>query len=356
MDHKKIFDINIDGTTALPTPEQLMKDYPLSKEAAQGINENRQVLKNILSGKDKRLMIVVGPCSIHDPKSAIEYAKNLSSFAQDVSDSLFIIMRVYFEKPRTTIGWKGLLNDPFLDDSCQVKQGLCIGRELLVQLAEMGLPLGTEALDPLSPQFFQDTISWSAIGARTAESQTHRELASGLSGTIGFKNGTDGGIEIATAALRSAAAPHKFLGIDSKGKVCVVNTKGNQSAHIVLRGGRERENYDSVSVSICEKQLEDAGLKKNIMIDCSHANSQKNFDRQPLVLQDIATQIMQGSQSICGVMIESHLKEGNQKVPQDLRQLQYGVSITDACLSWEDTKKILLHFRSQVKPYLKNRR
>jgi 3-deoxy-7-phosphoheptulonate synthase len=265
-------------------------------------------------------------------------------------------MRVYFEKPRTTVGWKGLINDPYLDDSFKLEDGLHIGRQLLVDLAEMGLPLATEALDPISPQYLQDAIAWSAIGARTTESQTHREMTSGLSMPIGFKNGTDGGLEVATNALQSASHAHSFLGINQAGQVAVIRTKGNQYGHVVLRGGNGKPNYDSVSVALCEQDLEKAKLTQNIMIDCSHANSNKDPALQPLVMDNVSNQILDGNKSIVGLMVESNIGWGNQKIAANKDDLEYGVSITDACIDWDTTEEALLKMADKLRPVLPNRR
>ncbi|MCV2502883.1 MAG: 3-deoxy-7-phosphoheptulonate synthase, partial [Neisseriaceae bacterium] len=294
-------------------------------------------------------------CSIHDPKAAIEYASRLKKLSQEVDDTLFLIMRVYFEKPRTTVGWKGLINDPYLNDTFKIEDGLHLGRKLLLEIAEMGVPTSTEALDPISPQYLQDLISWSAIGARTTESQTHRELASGLSSAVGFKNGTDGGLTVALNALKSAANAHHFLGINQEGRVSRVKTRGNQYAHIVLRGGDNKTNYDSVNVTLAEERLSKAGLSTNIMIDCSHANSNKKAELQPLVIDNIINQILDGNQSICALMIESNLEWGNQSIPEDLTQLKYGVSVTDACIDWETTEQAILKMRNKLKDILPKR-
>lgn len=312
-------------------------------------------MRDILSGKDHRLFIVIGPCSIHDIKAAHEYADRLKVLADEVSDTLVLIMRVYFEKPRTTVGWKGLINDPYLDDSFKIEDGLHIGRQLLLDLAEKGLPTATEALDPISPQYLQDLISWSAIGARTTESQTHREMASGLSSAVGFKNGTDGGLTVAINALQSVSNPHRFLGINQQGGVSIVETKGNRYGHVVLRGGNGKPNYDSVSVAVCEQELEKAKIKANIMIDCSHANSNKDPALQPLVLENITNQIVDGNKSISSLMVESHLGWGNQAICEDLSQLKYGVSITDACIDWETTEKSIRSMHEKLKDVLPKR-
>ena len=318
MSQSTIHNVNIQSQDILITPKQLRDKLPLSDKAAEAVAEGREVIQNILDGKDHRIMIVLGPCSIHDTEAAMDYAKRLKALADEVSDTLYLVMRVYFEKPRTTTGWKGLINDPYIDDTFKITDGLHIGRKLLLDVAELGLPSATEALDPISPQYLQDLISWSAIGARTTESQTHREMASGLSSAVGFKNGTDGGLTVALNALKSVAAPHRFLGISSEGQVCVITTKGNPYAHVVLRGGDNKPNYDSVSVSVCEQQLKDAGIQPNIMVDCSHANSNKNHELQPLVMENVTNQIIDGNQSIIGLMIESHINAGNQKIPGNL--------------------------------------
>ena len=275
--------------------------------------------------------------------------------AAQVSDTLYLVMRVYFEKPRTTVGWKGLINDPYLDDSFKIEDGLHIGRKLLLDLAEMGLPTATEALDPISPQYLQDLISWSAIGARTTESQTHREMASGLSSAVGFKNGTDGGLTVAINALQSVSSPHRFLGINQEGGVSIVTTKGNAYGHVVLRGGNGKPNYDSVSVALCEQALTKAKITPNIMVDCSHANSNKDPALQPLVMENVANQIVEGNQSIIGLMVESHLNWGCQAIPKNLEDLQYGVSITDACIDWAATESTLRSMHAKLKDVLPKR-
>lgn len=341
--------INIGSFTSLVTPADLHRELPLSDIAKQTVIEGRETIRNILDGKDARLLVVIGPCSIHDPEQALDYARRLRVLADQVKDTLYIVMRVYFEKPRTTTGWKGLINDPFLNDTFEIEQGLFIARRLLIDIAELGLPTATEALDPISPQYLQDLISWSAIGARTTESQTHRELASGLSCPVGFKNGTDGGLAVAINALKSAASPHRFLGIDANGQVAIVNTQGNAYAHVVLRGGEKGPNYHAAAVADAEQRLKAAGITPRIMIDCSHANSSKDHNRQPIVFNDAVQQILAGSASIMGVMIESNLGAGNQKIPTNLQDLQYGVSITDACIDWTTTEQALLAGHQQLK-------
>ncbi len=350
-----IDDLNIASNVTLITPEQLKEKLPLTEQAQQTVSHGRQVVRDILDGTDHRLFIVIGPCSIHDLKAAHEYADRLKALADEVSDTLFLVMRVYFEKPRTTVGWKGLINDPYLDDSFKIEDGLHIGRKLLLDLAEKGLPTATEALDPISPQYLQDLISWSAIGARTTESQTHREMASGLSSAVGFKNGTDGGLTVAINALQSVSSPHRFLGINQQGGVSIVTTKGNSYGHVVLRGGNGKPNYDSVSVAVCEQELAKAKIKANIMVDCSHANSNKDPALQPLVMDNITNQIADGNTSISSLMVESHLGWGNQSICEDLTQLKYGVSITDACIDWDATEKSIRSMRDKLKDVLPKR-
>ncbi|TBU91321.1 3-deoxy-7-phosphoheptulonate synthase [Stutzerimonas kirkiae] len=350
-----IDDLNVASNETLITPEQLKRELPLTASAQKTVANGRQVVRDILDGKDHRLFLVIGPCSIHDLKAAHEYAERLKVLAEKVADTLYLVMRVYFEKPRTTVGWKGLINDPYMDDSFKIQDGLHIGRKLLLELAEMGLPTATEALDPISPQYLQDLISWSAIGARTTESQTHREMASGLSSAVGFKNGTDGSLTVAINALQSVSSPHRFLGINQAGGVSIVTTKGNRYGHVVLRGGNGKPNYDSVSVAVCEQQLDKAGISANIMVDCSHANSNKDPGLQPLVMDNVANQIIEGNQSIIGLMVESHLGWGNQPIPDDLSKLQYGVSITDACIDWATTEQAVLGMQAKLRDVLPRR-
>lgn len=346
---------NIESNEALITPEQLKSELPLQGDALEAVQKARETIFSILDRKDPRLFVVVGPCSIHDTKAALDYATRLKKLADEVSDTLYIVMRVYFEKPRTSIGWKGLINDPYLDDSFKIEEGLRIGRRLLLDIVELGLPTSTEALDPISPQYLQDLIAWSAIGARTTESQTHREMSSGLSSAVGFKNGTDGGLMVAINAMQSVTSPHRFLGINSAGQVSVVTTRGNPYAHVVLRGGAAGPNYDSVHVAQAEKALADGGVSTNIMIDCSHANSNKDPDVQPLVLKDITHQILEGNKSIIGVMLESNLEKGNQSIPADLKDLKYGVSVTDACMDWTTTEDAIREMANKLRDILPNR-
>lgn len=344
-----INDLNVVSNDPLITPEELKNEIPLSDSAMHTVAHGRDVIRNILDGKDHRLFVVVGPCSIHDVKAAHEYAERLKPLADEVSDSLFLVMRVYFEKPRTTVGWKGLINDPYLDDSFKIQDGLRIGRRLLLDLAERGLPTAGEALDPISPQYLQDLFSWSAIGARTTESQTHREMASGLSSAVGFKNGTDGSLTVAINALQSVSRPHRFLGINQQGRVSIVTTRGNPYGHVVLRGGNGKPNYDSVSVSLCEQELRKAGIRPNIMVDCSHANSNKDPSLQPLVIDNVANQIIEGNDSIVGLMVESNLGWGSQSIPDNLNDLKYGISVTDACIDWQTTAKAIRGMHDKIK-------
>lgn len=352
----QIEDVNVRSTELLITPAALKEELPLSTVARDSVLTGRQTIRNILDGKDHRLFLVVGPCSIHDIKAAKDYAQRLKVLADKVQDTLYLVMRVYFEKPRTTVGWKGLINDPDMNDSFDIQKGLHIGRKLLLDLNEMGLPCATEALDPNSPQYMHDLIAWSAIGARTTESQTHREMSSGLSSPVGFKNGTDGGLKVATNALLSVQNPHSFLGINSQGQVAIINTKGNPYGHVVLRGGDGKPNYDSVSVALAEKDLTKAKITHNLMIDCSHANSNKDPALQTLVMDNVCNQILEGNKSIVALMIESHLKFGRQDIPADLSKLEYGQSVTDGCISWDTTEEAILKMHTKLKDVLPNRR
>lgn len=352
----RLSDLNIDGYQVVIPPSDLKKELPLPDSSRELIANSRQTIKNILDGKDERLFIVVGPCSIHDTELALEYGHRLKALADRLKDQLFIVMRAYFEKPRTTVGWKGLINDPHLNDSFDIVCGLKKARKLLINLSEIGLPLATEALDPISPQYLQDTISWTAIGARTTESQTHREMSSGLSSPVGFKNGTDGSMDVAVNAMKSVTQGHSFLGINPDGQVAITKTTGNQYGHIVLRGGGGKPNYDSGSVELCESALRKANLPTNIVVDCSHANSSKDHNVQPVVLDHISHQIVNGNKSICGVMIESNINEGNQSIPNNLADLKYGVSITDACISWETTEEALVEMAHAIADSIKGRR
>ncbi len=343
----QIDDLNIVEQVQLVSPATLHDELPLSEAARASVLAGRDTLKRILERTDPRLFVVVGPCSIHDPAAALDYGRRLAALARELEDTLVLVMRVYFEKPRTTVGWKGLINDPDLDDSFHIEKGLRTARRLLLDLNELGLACGTEALDPITPQYLADLVSWSAIGARTTESQTHREMASGLSMPVGIKNGTDGNRAVAVNALVSVSRPHAFLGIDPEGRCALTYTRGNRHAHIVLRGGAV-PNYDSVSVALAEQELERAGLPRSIMIDCSHGNSSKDPARQPLVFGDVVHQIVQGNRSIVGAMIESNLEWGSQPLAERSR-LRYGVSITDACIDWASTDRLLREARAKLK-------
>jgi 3-deoxy-7-phosphoheptulonate synthase len=339
--------LNIEQQEVLVTPEQLKAQLPVSDALRDAISDYRDTVKNIVARKDPRMLVVVGPCSIHDVDAAKDYATRLKTLADDISDQVFVVMRAYFEKPRSTVGWKGLINDPHLDDSFKVAEGLYIGRQLLLDLSTLGLPLATEALDPITPQYLQDLISWSAIGARTTESQTHREMASGLSCPVGFKNGTDGSLGVAINALESVASPHRFLGINPNGQVSVVQTRGNEFAHVVLRGGSAGPNYEPPHIEACEAALAKLELTQSIMVDCSHANSNKDHRQQRKVVESVMAQVAQGNRSITGLMIESHLNSGNQSI-NNPDGLSYGVSITDACIDWEETDALLRHLASEL--------
>lgn len=335
---KDLHDWRISEQVPLPSPKTLGNTLPVTDEAEKTVRTGRAAVCDILDRRDARKMLIVGPCSIHDPEAAMAYAEKLKALADTVDDTFLIIMRVYFEKPRTTTGWKGLINDPSLDDTFDIEKGLHIARRLLIEINELGLPAGTEALDPITPQYIGDLISWTAIGARTAESQKHREMSSGLSTPVGFKNGTDGSLLTAVNAIESAARPHCFLGIDTNGMTAITRSRGNRYGHVVLRGGNAGPNYDSVNVTLCEEELRKKGLAANLIIDCSHANSNKDPQRQPLVMKDVVNQIGDGNRSIVGLMLESNLNGGNQKLGANPGALAYGVSITDACIDWTTTE------------------
>lgn len=329
--------LNIVATEAMPSPEEIKARVPLSERAGASVLRGRNALCDILDRRDPRLFVVVGPCSIHDPEAGLEYARRLKTLADEVSDTLLLVMRVYFEKPRTSTGWKGFINDPRMDDSFRIDEGMEKARRFLMDVNELGLPAATEALDPIAPQYYGDLIAWTAIGARTSESQTHREMSSGLSTPVGFKNATDGDLSVAINAILSASHPHSFLGINGKGMTSILRTRGNRYGHVVLRGGAGRPNYDTVSVSLAEQALDKARLPKNIVVDCSHANSWKKPELQPLVLKDVVHQIREGNTSIVGTMIESFLEAGNQPIPRNLAELRYGCSVTDGCIDWKTT-------------------
>ncbi|HSV34624.1 MAG TPA: 3-deoxy-7-phosphoheptulonate synthase [Ramlibacter sp.] len=345
-------DERIKDITVLPPPEHLIRFFPIRGTAVEGlITDTRKNIHNIMARKDDRLLVVIGPCSIHDPGAALDYARRLKEARTRYSGTLEIVMRVYFEKPRTTVGWKGLINDPYLDESFRIDEGLRIARQLLIEINRLGLPAGSEFLDVISPQYIGDLISWGAIGARTTESQVHRELASGLSAPIGFKNGTDGNIRIATDAIQAAARGHHFLSVHKNGQVAIVQTNGNKDCHVILRGGKA-PNYDAASVAAACKDLEAAKLPATLMVDCSHANSSKQHDKQIDVARDIANQVASGSHSVFGLMVESHLNAGAQKFTpgkDDSAALEYGKSITDACLGWGDSLQVLELLSEAVK-------
>jgi 3-deoxy-7-phosphoheptulonate synthase len=334
--------LNVAGFDAMPSPREIKERVPLTERAAETVLAGRRALMDILDRKDPRLFVIVGPCSIHDPVAGLDYARRLRKLADAVKDTLHVVMRVYFEKPRTSTGWKGFINDPRMDDSFHIEEGMERGRRFLLDVAETGLPAATEALDPIAPQYYGDLISWTAIGARTAESQTHREMASGLSTPVGFKNSTDGSLEAAVNGILSASRPHSFLGLSDLGASAIIRTRGNSYGHLVLRGGGGRPNYDTVSISLAEQGLAKAKLPVNVVVDCSHSNSWKKPELQPLVLRDVMHQVREGNRSVVGVMIESFLEAGSQPIPADLAQLRYGCSVTDACVGWDTTEEMLL--------------
>ncbi|HEX9078932.1 MAG TPA: 3-deoxy-7-phosphoheptulonate synthase [Desulfuromonadaceae bacterium] len=340
--------LKIKSITPIIAPADLRQVFPLSDAGSEFVSTSREHIKNILHGRDPRLMVVVGPCSIHDPKSAIDYAERLALLSRDVSDQLFLIMRVYFEKPRTTVGWKGLINDPDMNGTHLISKGLGIARSLLSKTTELKLPVATEMLDPITPEYLADMLCWGAIGARTTESQTHRELASGLSFPIGFKNSTDGNLQIAIDAMISARHPHSFLGINREGLTSIIQTTGNPDVQIVLRGGK-KPNYFPEDIQKTEELMKKHDLSPSIMVDCSHANSEKNHEKQPQVLENVIGQIVAGNRTISGVMIESFIQGGNQPIPKDLSQLKYGVSITDKCIDWSTTERILREAHARLK-------
>jgi 3-deoxy-7-phosphoheptulonate synthase len=354
MPERVLHNVNILSQELIPTPQEISERYPASTTVSDTVLSNRDAIARILRREDPRVLVVVGPCSIHDLDAALEYAKRLRALSDELSDTLLLVMRVYFEKPRTNIGWKGFINDPYLDDSFNISEGLCKAREFLLQVGELGLGVGTEALDPITPQYLSDLLSWVAIGARTTESQTHREMASGLSAPVGFKNGTDGNVSVAVNALKAVTHPHSFLGVTSEGRCAVFRTRGNQFGHIILRGGT-RPNYDSVSVAMAEQALGKQGLASNIIVDCSHGNSLKQHEMQPLVLSNCVNQIRDGNRSIVGFMLESHLEAGRQDLPENLADLRRGVSITDACIDWKTTEKVLRETRERLAPVLSQR-
>ncbi len=333
--------LNIAKINALGSPAELLAEIPQSDTSAKLVVESRKIIQDILTGKDKRLMVIVGPCSIHDEKAALEYADKLAELARRFEDKLYIVMRVYFEKPRTTVGWKGLINDPHLNGTYSIEEGLRKARHILLEILNRGLPTATEFLDPIVPQFISDLVSWAAIGARTTESQTHRQMASGLSMPVGFKNNTDGNFQVAIDAMGSAKNPHHFLGIDERGVTSIVSTTGNPSCHVILRGGKNSPNYDTETIGNVTEKLTKADETSRIVIDCSHANSEKLHERQKVVFDSIVEQRVAGNENLIGLMVESNINEGKQSLPDDLSQLKYGVSITDACINLETTEQLL---------------
>ena len=337
---EKLYDLRVSRIIRLSSPKDLKDKLPVDERIAGTVITGRREVENILTGKDSRLLVIVGPCSIHDTDAALEYARKLSALRTELQDDLCIMMRVYFEKPRTTLGWKGFINDPHLDDTYDIVHGLFYARKLLLDINAIGLPAATEFLDPITPQYVADVVSWAAIGARTIESQTHRQMASGLSMPVGFKNSTDGRLNVAVDAIRSAMHPHSFLGIDQEGHSSVITTKGNPFGHLVLRGG-DKPNYEPESIALAESWIAKAGLEQSLLVDCSHANSGKKHEQQLKVWENILTQKTEGNKSIAGVMIESNICGGNQPFPEDPDKLRYGVSITDECLSWEETERML---------------
>ncbi len=346
--------IHVNAEHVLITPEALRAELPLSEEGREFVQQSRKTISDIIHKRDPRLLVISGPCSVHDVEAAKDYARQLKTLHNKHQGSLFVVMRVYFEKPRTTVGWKGLINDPHMDGSFDVETGLRKARELILYLTELGLPLATEALDPISPQYLAEAFSWSAIGARTTESQTHREMASGLSMPIGFKNGTNGSLGVAVNALQSAASPHHFMGINRQGQVALIQTSGNPDGHVILRGG-SAPNYDEKSIAECEQVLAKQGLEPGIIVDCSHGNSSKDYTRQPLVAQDVVKQICAGNKSIIGIMLESNINAGNQSSDLAKEELAYGVSVTDACIDFAETEQLLADADAQLSGCLTSR-
>ena len=335
--------VNIESSTSVVSPTELMKELPVPDDVAEQVIRQREEVKHILSGEDKRVFVIVGPCSIHNHDIAVEYAALLSKLAEKVADRLLVVMRVYFEKPRTTVGWKGLINDPFLDGTFDMEAGMRMARETLLDVAKLGLPVATEMLEPITPQYIADLVTLASIGARTTESPTHRQMSSGLSMPVGFKNSTEGSLEIAINAMNAAETPHSFLGIDGEGKICVLKTKGNPWGHLILRGGRTGPNYDAASLANAVTLLEKANLSPRFVVDCSHANSNKDYTQQSVVWNDVIDQRIAGNETIIGLMLESNLHEGKQSLPDDLSQLKHGVSITDGCIGWEETESLILN-------------
>ncbi|MDQ7989134.1 MAG: 3-deoxy-7-phosphoheptulonate synthase [Candidatus Dactylopiibacterium sp.] len=356
MSHASTENLNVIAFDAMPSPGEIKAERPLTDTLAAHVEAGRDTIKAILDRKDPRPMVIVGPCSIHDPVAGLDYARRLKALADEVADTFYVVMRVYFEKPRTTVGWKGFINDPYMDDSFRIEEGMRRGRQFLLDVVALGLPAASETLDPIAPQYYGDLLAWAAIGARTTESQTHREIASGLSSPVGFKNGTDGSLDAAVNGCLSASQAHSFLGVNERGETCIVRTRGNRYSHVVLRGGGGRPNYDTVSVSLAEQALTKARLPANLVIDCSHANSWKKPELQPLVMRDVVGQIRAGNRSIIGVMIESFIEAGNQPIPADPAELRYGCSVTDGCIGWETTALMLREAREALRETIAKRR
>ena len=349
---ERIQNLHVKSIQNLPSPQSLRKKFSVGATAKQTVLSARETISNILEGKDKRLLVIAGPCSIHDPQSALEYAQKLNELKEEINDSLFIVMRTYFEKPRTTIGWKGFINDPRMDESCDMVYGLEKAREILLDIANMELPTATETLDPITINYISDLLSWVSIGARTVESQPHRELASGLSMPVGFKNSTNGEIKVAIDAIESARQPHSFLGVNEKGEVSIVRTKGNSMGHLVLRGGNNSPNCDPKNVENAIKSLAERNLSQTLVVDCSHGNSRKKHQNQRSICKDVVSQRIAGNKNIVGIMLESNLFDGSQKISRDLSKLRYGVSVTDECMGWADTEKLLRETYKAVSRHL----
>ncbi|MGL4455862.1 MAG: 3-deoxy-7-phosphoheptulonate synthase [Plesiomonas sp.] len=351
MQRDHVNNVHISAEQVMITPDALKEKLPASEQVLNHIAASRQTIADIIHHRDPRLLVVCGPCSIHDTDAALEYARRLQVLSNQLCDHLYIVMRVYFEKPRTTVGWKGLINDPYMDGSFDVEAGLHIARSLLIDLNEMGMPLATEALDPISPQYIGDLFSWSAIGARTTESQTHREMASGLSMPVGFKNGTDGSLSTAINAMKAASMSHRFMGINQAGQVALLQTQGNPDGHVILRGGK-KPNYSAEDIALCQAEMAKAGLPSALMVDCSHSNSNKDYRRQPAVADEVVAQIQAGNRAIIGIMLESHLQAGNQSAEQPRDQMAYGVSVTDACIDWDSTETLLRRIHTGLASHL----
>jgi len=355
MPHKTE-NLNVAAFDLMPSPDEVKSRLPITERAAETVVRGRRAVEAILDGTDRRLFVVVGPCSIHDPVAGLDYARRLEKLAREVATTMCLVMRVYFEKPRTSVGWKGFINDPRMDDSFRIDEGMEKARRFLLDVNELGLPAGTEALDPIAPQYLADLVAWHAIGARTSESQTHREMSSGLSSPVGFKNGTDGDVEAAVNAVLSASRPHAFLGVNGQGRSAIIRTRGNRYGHLVLRGGGGRPNFDTVSISLAEQALAKAKLPLNLVVDCSHANSWKKPELQPLVMRDVIHQIREGNRSVAGLMVESFIESGSQPIPEDLSRLRYGCSVTDACVGWDTTVEMLRGAHEVLREILPSRR